>query len=105
MRTREEYAVRKSTTKTTVNEHGWEDPLLEALRAELREAIESTVQQELNQALGAEWYNRVCQRLGYRHGAVKRRLGVNRTPNFPPIRTLIFPPSVVLVLPSFVSAF
>jgi hypothetical protein len=26
---------------------------------------------------------------------------VNRTPNFPPIRTLIFPPSVVLGLPSF----
>ncbi|MCI0439634.1 MAG: IS256 family transposase [Chloroflexi bacterium] len=75
MRTREEYAVSKPTTNPTVNEHGWEDPLLEALRAELREAIESTVQQELNQALGAEWYDRVRQRLGYRHGSVKRRLG------------------------------
>jgi hypothetical protein len=28
---------------------------------------------------------------------------VNRTPNFPPIRTLIFPPSVGVVVPSFIS--
>ena len=28
---------------------------------------------------------------------------VNRTPNFPPVRTLIFPPSVGVVVPSFIS--
>lgn len=75
MRIREEYAVRHTTTKATGTEHIWDDPLVGAIRAEVGEAIEAALKDELSRAIGAERYNRVAARLGYRHGSVRRELG------------------------------
>lgn len=75
MRTREEHAVKKPTTKAELGEQAWEDSLLEAIRAEVREAIQKALEQELSGVLGASWYGRVAGRLGYRNGSVLRPLG------------------------------
>ena len=58
----------------------WDDPLVEALRPELRDAIERVLETELGQALGAKRYQRVAERLGYRHGSEERGLGTPLSP-------------------------
>lgn len=50
------------------------DPLSAALRGELRATVERLVREELIAALGAEPYQRVPERLGYRHSPRERTI-------------------------------
>ncbi len=50
------------------------DPLTEALRGKIREALVSLFDEELTQVLGAAKGERVASRSGYRHGAKAREL-------------------------------
>jgi transposase-like protein len=53
----------------------WDDPLVAELRPVIREAIEKALEGELSRVLGARWYARVAERLGYRNGSQVRELG------------------------------
>lgn len=74
-RDREEYAVKKPTTKAAPTHEVWDDPLLAEIRPAVREAIEKALEQELIRALGAEWYDRAEHRVGHRNGTVVRAIG------------------------------
>jgi len=67
--------VRKPTTKQGQPEETWDDPLVAEIRPVVREAIEKVLKEELGQALGASWYARNEDRVGYRNGAMTRELG------------------------------
>lgn len=53
----------------------WHDPLMEAIRPAIREAIEQAIESELTAVLGAERYQRLRPRLGYRNGSQTREIG------------------------------
>ena len=58
-----------STTEPTVHELFGPYPLDAAVRGELRARLERLFQEELTAALGADGYERVATRCGYRHGS------------------------------------
>jgi transposase-like protein len=60
---------------TSETHEAWDDPLVAAIRPDIRDAIERALQVELTQALGAERYDRIVERFGYRNGTVTRELG------------------------------
>src|SRR3990172_765231 len=67
------YAMAKpSTTEPTLHELFGPDPLDAAVRGELRGRLERLFQEELTAALGADGYERVATRCGYRHGSRPR---------------------------------
>ena len=74
-RDREEYAVKKPTTKAAPRDEVWDDPLLAEIRPAVREAIEKVLEQELIRTLGARWYGRAESRVGHRNGTVVREIG------------------------------
>lgn len=49
-------------------------PLREALRQEVQHLIEQILEEEVTSAIGVGAYQRLQERLGYRHGSKKRRL-------------------------------
>ena len=67
--------MRKPITKQGQPEETWDDPLVAEIRPVVREAIEKVLKEELGQALGASWYARNEDRVGYRNGAMTRELG------------------------------
>lgn len=58
-----------------ITTESWDDPLIAAIRPAIREAIEAAVEAELKGVLGADRYERVRGRLGYRNGGGVRTLG------------------------------
>ena len=50
------------------------DALTEALRGDVREKVELILKEELDASLGAGAYDRVKERLGYRHGAQEQEV-------------------------------
>jgi len=54
-----------------------DDPILEAIRDELDEKIQLLLKDEIDAALGAGWYQRVIERIGYRNGSVKRTVNTS----------------------------
>jgi len=53
------------------------DPLDQVIRQEIRKAIEKTLKEELDAALGASRYEHSEERLGYRHGPKSRELSTS----------------------------
>ena len=64
--------AKPSTTEPTLHELFGPDPLDAAVRGELRGRLERLFQEELTAALGADGYERVATRCGYRHGSRPR---------------------------------
>jgi putative transposase len=77
--------VTKDSTKAPSSQPTWDDPLVEALRPELRDVIKRVLAVELASALGAKRYERVAERLGYRHGSEERVLGTPMGPVSVPV--------------------
>lgn len=50
------------------------DPLTEALRGRIQEMILALTEVELKEVLAARWYERSCERRGYRHGSKVRSI-------------------------------
>jgi len=72
--------AKPSTKEPTLHELFGPDPLEDAVRGEIRERLEGLLREELTATLGADGYERVATRCGYRNGSRPRGVATSVGP-------------------------